>query len=324
MSRSETTTWVRAAVLVFFVCSLSSAVRAQNFCPWNLPVHVGVVNTPVEDYQPYMTKDALSLYFVRIEGGVNHLYVSKRATAEDAWGTPELLPATINQFGAGGPLVTTDGHRMYFAGARPDSIGGEDIYVSWRQNKKVESGPGGWQPPVNLGPNVNSGVTDQTGAIFEDELTGNITMYFASNRFGSLDIFASEMQPDGTFGPAEPVSELNTGATEQQPTISHNGRELYFVSNRPGSIKNLSGGNSLDIWTSTRASTSDSWSDPVNVTVLNSKYHDGRPALSWDESQIYFFSANRTEDCLSRGECNISNKFDIWMSTREKDRSGCP
>jgi Tol biopolymer transport system component len=39
---------------------------------------------------------------------------------------------------------------------------------------------------------------------------------------------------------------INTDANEQQPGLSSDGRQLFFASNRPGSLGNL------DIWVSTR------------------------------------------------------------------------
>ena len=83
------------------------------------------------------------------------------------------------------------------------------------------------------------------------------------------------------------------------------------MSNRPGSIPNVLGNPSFDIWVSTRASTSDPWSTPVNVgPLINTNRHDGHPALSFDGTTLYFFSAGRAG--------NVSPLFDIWVSTRTK------
>ncbi len=287
---------------------------AQNFSEWSSPVNVGPpVNAPREDYQPFVTKDGLSLYFTRLEAGINRIWVARRAGTDDPWGTPELLPATINvATGAGNPFVTPDGHWLYFN--TRGVLGGADVHRSWRQNKKVDSGLGGWQSPVNLGNGVNGSATDQSPVLFEDEETGVLTLYFSSNRSGNFDLYVSTMLPDGSFGSADPVLELNTPDEEQQPTVAHNGRELYFSSNRPGSMVGSNGLPSRDIWVSTRESTSDPWSEPEPVISLNSPFHDGRPSLSWDGSTIYFFSAFRPG--------NIDPFFDIWMATREKVPGG--
>ena len=60
---------------------------------------------------------------------------------------------------------------------------------------------------------------------------------------------------------------------------------------------------------STRPSTSDPWSTPVNLgAVVNSTVLDFRPALSFDGTELYFHSAR------SGGY----GGFDIYRSTRTK------
>jgi len=290
---------------------------AQNFGEWSSPVNVGPpVNRELEDYQPFVTKDGLSLYFTRFEQlapgvpRINRIWVAHRASVDEPWGTPELLPSTINATtGAGHPFVTPDGHWLYFN--TRGVFGAADIHRSWRQNKRVDAGPGGWQAPENLGSGVNSSAADQGPVVFEDELTGVITLYFSSNRSGNSDLYVSTMQPDGSFGSADPILELNTADEEEQPTVSHDGREVHFISNRPGSMVGPNGLPSRDIWVSTRESALGAvWSEPEPVVSLNSPFHDGRPSLSWDGSTIYFFSAFRPG--------NVDAFFDIWMATREK------
>lgn len=308
-----TTKQVRILAL-FLIGALASlpAAYGQNYTDWSVPENIGPpVNSSAADFQPFVTKDGLSLYFIR-QTGVQDIWVSHRATTEDSWGDPELLPPTVNGATTAEalPFVTVDGHWLYFVSNRPGGFGRNDIWVSWRPNKRVDSGPGGWQAPVNLGSNVNSSGREQAPVLFEDELTGVITLYFNSDRSGNDDIYSSSMQPDGSFGPASPVSELNTGSVEQHPNVNRNGRELYFASDRPGSLVGSDSLPSLDIWVSTRASTLEAWSEPEPATMLNSPFHDGRPSLSFDGSTIYFYSAFRAG--------NVSSFFDIWKATREK------
>jgi Tol biopolymer transport system component len=299
--------------LLTLAAMFSATAYAQQFSDWSVPENVGPpVNSAAVDFQPFVTKDGLSMYFVR-QTGIQDIWVSHRATIEEPWGGPELLPSTVSgpTTNEGTPFVTVDGHWLYFVSTRAGGFGKNDIYVSWRPNKLVDSGPGGWQAPVNLGSGVNSNQREQAPALFEDELTGAITLYFNSDRTGNDDIYASTMQADGSFGPASPVSELNTGSIEQHPTVRRNGREIYFASDRPGSLVRPEGQLSVDIWVSTRSSTLEAWSEPEPATMLNSPFHEGRPSLSFDGSTIYFHSAERV------GNVSICC-FDIWMATREK------
>jgi hypothetical protein len=81
------------------------------------------------------------------------------------------------------------------------------------------------------------------------------------------------------WGPAQKIDDiagnhpdLNTPFTDGCPIQSRNGLSLYMASNRPG------GKGGLDIWVSTRASTSDPWGAPVNLPEpINSASDDFCP-----------------------------------------------
>jgi hypothetical protein len=303
----------------------------QQFSPWTAPVNVGPpVNTVGMEYQPFIAKDGLSLYFVHIESispQVQSIYVAKRSSESEIWGVPQMLGPEINAASVkGNPFVTIDGHYMYFNANRPGGFGRADIYVSKRQNKREDLGPMGWQEAVHLGDNVNGPAGDRAPWVFEDETTGITYLYFGSDRSGNFDIYVSTMQPDGTFGPAEPVDELNTAFTDDAPTLSRDGLEIYFTSDRVGSVPyplddccGPAGQPSPDIWVSRRASTSDPWGPPQNLDEvnaslggppINSPYDGGKPSLSFDGTTLYFFDAFR--------EGNQSPYFDIWKTTRTK------
>src|SRR5207244_12677248 len=77
---------------------------------------------------------------------------------------------------------------------------------------------------------------------------------------GAADIYVSEQNADGSFGPATLVTELSSASNENRPSIRHDGLEIFFQSNRTGSI-----GTASDLWVATRTSTIDAWSTPVNL-----------------------------------------------------------
>ncbi len=266
-------------------------------------------------------KGGLSLYFSVLEGPTQNspqdIWVAKRSSVSDNWGTPQRLGPEINTPATEGqPFVTVNGHWMYFNSNRktPDAngvlpFGGNDIYVSHRQNKREDFGPGGWQEAVNVGPGVNTTSGEAAPFVFEDEMTGVTTLYFQSGRpgMGGVDIYASTRQPEGTFGPAQLVLEVSSPYNDQHPSISRDGLQMYFASDRPGSTPNPDSGisgppgqPSVDIWVSTRASTSDPWGTPANLNavnqalngpVINSPFSDGSPSLSFDGTELYFHSA---------------------------------
>ena len=120
-----------------------------------------------------------------------------------------------------------------------------------------------WSDPVNLGPLINSSALDGNAGLSPDGLT----LYFVSARPGGLgnnDIWVSHRQcvPCDWEAPVNLGAPINSDAGEGAPTLSDDGRNLFFFSLRSG------GFGSADIYVSTRVSTGpegDSWGDPVNL-----------------------------------------------------------
>jgi len=67
------------------------------------------------------------------------------------------------------------------------------------------------------------------------------------------------------------------------PNVRKDGLEIVFNSNRAGGF----GGQ--DVYTSTRASTSDPWTAPVNLgAAVNTAGGETRSSLSWDGRRLHF------------------------------------
>jgi hypothetical protein len=63
------------------------------------------------------------------------------------------------------------------------------------------------------------------------------------------------------------------------------------------------------VWVTTRASTADPWSTPVNLgPVVNSSADDSRGALSFDGTTLY----------LESNRPGTVGGHDLWVSTRTK------
>ena len=76
----------------------------------------------------------------------------------------------------------------------------------------------------------------------------------------------------------------NRGPSKAQIAIT--AMAVPNATGRPGGV----GGQ--DLWVATRATTADPWSTPVNLgPTVNSTAFDGAPALSFDGTTLYFFSA---------------------------------
>jgi hypothetical protein len=272
----------------FIEASGREADDPKRFSDWSAPANLGPpINTEFGEAGAFISKDALSFYFTSTRaggcGGFD-IWVSTRQSVDEAWGEPNNLGCDVNTSGLdAAPVVAIDGHRLYFHSDRPGGVGGVDLYVSRRHDKRDDFG---WQTPENLGA-VNSAAFDVQPALFEDD-EGILTLYFASNRPGGLglnDIYCSTVEPDDTFGPALLVPELSSAFMDQGPGSRRDGLEMFLTSNRPGTV----GG--LDVWVAIRASTSDPWSTPIHLgPVINSAVLDDRPTLSFDGRALYFQS----------------------------------
>jgi len=279
-----------------------------QFSDWSAPVNLGpVVDSAAQDIEVSISKDGLSLYIASNRSGTFDLWVSQRATVDDPWGAPQDLGPTINTPAREqAPFLSLDGHRLYFFSDRPGGFGGTDLYVSRRRDKRDDFG---WQPPENLGSNVNSSFNENLSIYFEDDATGTVTLYFNSNKPGGLgvtDIYASTLQSDETFGAAVLVQELSSPSADAACAIRRDGLEMFLGSTRPGTNPTF-----FDLWVATRASTADLWSTPVNLgPVVNSPppVGESRCALSFDATTLYIISD------LPGGVGGL----DILVSTRTK------
>lgn len=284
---------IRAVSLVITVFVMLifgwSKPHAASYSEWSDPVPLGAtVNSSVTDIAPAISKTGRSLYFSSTRpggyGGFD-MWVSRRASTSAPWGPPVNLGPNINTTSNDqGAAISRDGHLLFFVSDRPGGFGGQDIWVSWRAHTHDDFG---WQPPVNVGPGVNSNANDHGPGYFENDDLGIPLLYFGSARIGgpgSDDIYVSALTPQGSFGPASLVEELSTPDADVGPDIRHDGLEIFFHSNRPGSF------GLFDLWVSTRATVLDPWSEPMNLGILNSAFGDGQPSISSDRQTLFFFS----------------------------------
>ena len=292
--------------------SLSLKTELTDYSDWTTPVNLGpVINTTGDENRPAISKDGLNLIVATNRpggfGGLD-LWVSHRASVDAPWEPLQNLGPSINSDSAeSAPAFSPDGHRLYFHSARAGGCGAVDLYVARRHDKDDYQD---WKPAENLGCVVNSPYADAGPTIFED---GDVTtLLFTSTRPGGpgdFDIYqTTRVGDEGEFGPPTLVPELSGPFRDTRTTISRDHLELILssdVTGRPGGI----GGQ--DLWVSTRPTTSDPWSMPVNLgPTVNTTAFDGAAALSFDGTTLYFFS-NRPGG---------QGGNDIWMTTRAKLR----
>lgn len=302
---------VRVALLAAGLLAVFAPVpAAQHFSDWDLPVNLGpVVNSSSADQSPEVSKDGLSLYFQsnRAGGeGNTDLWVSRRSSEDDPWGEAVNLGEVINSPAVESrPSLSRDGHWLFFSSNRPGGSTpgpGLDLWASYRAHVHDDFA---WQPPAHLGDGVNASGSSEIEASYVENESGAPLLYFVSDRsggFGGFDVYVSELLASGDWGPATWVPELSGTSPDQSVSVRFDGREAFIVRGNPAPI-------GFDLWVSTRETTSDPWSAPVNLgPVVNSLVVDSSAHISDDRQTLYF------ESTRAGGQ----GGSDLWMTTRTK------
>jgi len=165
--------------------------RATTNTPWAPPINLGAtINSPYHDSEPWITADGLELYFGSSRPGGHgelDIYVTTRVTKNTAWVPPVNLGSTINSSANdGAACISADGRTLCFVSVRSGGYGKMDI---WMARRASVSHP--WEPPVNLGLQVNGSADDSYPRL---SLDGR-TLYFWSNRSGDWDSYWAQVNP---------------------------------------------------------------------------------------------------------------------------------
>jgi outer membrane protein OmpA-like peptidoglycan-associated protein/Tol biopolymer transport system component len=220
------------------------AIASCDFAlEYNIPVKNVVVtnlgdkvNTPGSEYAPVFLKQDSTLIFTarRKEntGGVVDIWDGKYY--EDIY----IANQDHQKYSNTHSVQSSDDHFQiirntpYHESIVSESPDGKTILL-FLENKLFQSRleNGNWTEPEDLGSNVNFGEYHNHGVISPD----GKYLYFsarAKNTKTGMDIYRSKMQSDRTWGPAERLDDrVNTEWDEQSPTISPDGKTLYFSSN---------------------------------------------------------------------------------------------
>jgi len=203
--------------------------------------------------------DGNTIAFTERRGIINAIFYSKKERGK--WQTPIEITTVLK---AGEDCSTcslnSDGTEMFLY--KTDNYDGA-IYSSNFVN-------GSWTPIKKLNKYINTKFYESHASISAD----GKKLYFASNRDGgqgNLDIYVSEKDGSGDWGPAVNLgSEINTAFNEDTPFITQNDSVLYFCSEGHSSM----GG--FDIFRSQR--TGKTWGTPTNI---------GFPINSTDDDKFF-------------------------------------
>lgn len=279
-----------------------------------------IINTGGDDYEPRMSADGLTLYFVRGKAGHNaDIYCSRRTF--EGWTQPDLLHEVNSDADDLGPEPSADGNALYFYSDRMGGRGGYDLWVARR-------GKDGWQEPTNLGPTVNSEYNDYGPALTPD---GGL-LYFSSNRpqpqdavgpkpnawpatlredfyHRTYDLYSATITDRGV-GEAVALTSLNTPYNEGAPAVSPVGDFIYFASDRPGGL----GG--FDLFRSRRLRGEHQTATNLGAAV-NTAANELDPALAMGGYALYFSSDRATigTPSASEGPNTAPREYKVYQTT---------
>ncbi|WP_162845443.1 OmpA family protein [Labilibaculum antarcticum] len=281
-------------------------------------VHFNLANTYLEigEYQKALAKykDFLSL---SSSSGRNQTLAKKRiescqfaihSIANPVDFKPVNLGGNVNsEFDEYWPSLTADEELLVFTRLMLEKKEGteviikrqEDFYVSQREDSL-------WRPAEALSLVINTEMNEGAQTITADGKYMYFTACDRSNGYGRCDIYYSVREGNVWSAPINVGKPINSKDWEAQPSISADGRELYFVSNRK------SGKGKMDIWHSrlieTTADGKQRWTQPTNFP-LNSTNNEMSPFIHAGNQYLVFSSDGLTG----------MGGYDLFKTEKNKD-----
>lgn len=175
------------------------------------------------------------------------------------------------------PAMTADENFMIFTARKSThELDDENIYVS----RKVK---GDWTAPQSISPLVNGRENEGTSSINADARIMVFTKCGSPEGQGSCDIFITERFGNQWKEP-QPIREINSPNWDSHPSLSPDGRTIFFTSARPG------GFGKMDIWAAEKDSNGH-WQPPYNLgQEINTPYDEETPFIHANGQTLYFAS----------------------------------
>jgi Tol biopolymer transport system component len=227
--------------------------RATTTSAWGAPVNLGAgVNSNGADASPAFSQDGQMLFFQsdRAGGrGLMDLYVSFRDdVTRDAWSTPVNLGLGVNSGEFEGGAHYSQAFETLFFGRGPSDTNLDIYKITFRTSTRATDGAPERVPELS----TLTGSNDAHPTLRGDELE----IIFASDRAGGLNPASSDLwyatraSRSSAWGTPVHLRTLSSVDNDVTPTLSFDGKTLFFASNRAGGL----GGS--DIWMTTRTAVS--------------------------------------------------------------------
>ena len=212
---------------------------------------------------------------------------------------PLELPKSVNKFQSQYfPVLTADRETLIYTGNQDSD---ENLYVASVKGNV-------WTEPVSISEKINTKENEGTASISADGRTLVFTSCGGRKGFGSCDLFISYKQGDNWISPQNLGSNINSGEWESQPSLSADGRTLYFVSDRKGSL------GKRDIWMS-KLDSINTWTKAINL---------GNPVNTTEDDLSPFIHANgKTLFFASEGHIGMGG-LDLYFTENQQNKWKTP
>lgn len=230
---NDALTLIFSAVPVGIDENLFQSTRTSRSEPFLGAEPLEGINEPLSlEGTPYLTADDRTLYFFsdRVDPsapGSRDIWRANRENSTGAFSEPQLVPGVNTSELDHLPWVSQDEKTILLVSDRNGATSGTNIWSSTRSQLSDA-----FAEPVELA-NINDNSRDERPFLTDNGLT----LLFCSNRSGAgpMDLWiARRTSPEKPFESPEPLDGLNSVGEDIDPTLSADGTELFFSSDRSG------------------------------------------------------------------------------------------
>jgi outer membrane protein OmpA-like peptidoglycan-associated protein len=262
-------------------------IRAADYLiAGRLATEVGdyaTMRTVYNNYLQINSNNKTQVEFAKLQ--LQNCDFAAEAIAHPSGPNPERLAAPLNQFrNQYFPVLTADNRFLVFTVRRnPEKLGqeNEDLLIS------AVDASGKFGAPQSISPVINSPENEGAATISGDGKTLVFTSCGRAGGVGNCDLYLSHRRGNQWTAPRNLGILVNSKAWDSQPSLSADGRTLYFSSNRGGGV----GG--YDIYV-TSVGADGTWGAARNVgTPINTTRDDLAPFIHASGTTLYYSTNGR-------------------------------
>jgi outer membrane protein OmpA-like peptidoglycan-associated protein/tetratricopeptide (TPR) repeat protein len=249
----------------------------------NLELRIARYTDALESFKLFLDKDTTKgKYRLQAIHGIDVANFGIYATAHPVEFEPVNLGPNVNsRFDEYWPSLSADEQTLVVTRLVNVQEFGRGVQEDFFFSNMTQEG---WSFMKNAGYPLNTSDNEGAQSI---SANGKLMVFTVCNRkgvIGRCDIYYSIKEGDQWSYPKNMGGMINSSAKETQPSLSADGRTIYFASDRPG------GKGGLDIWMSQK-NEDDTWQLPVNLgDSINTSGDEMSPFIHPDDQTLYFSS----------------------------------